>query len=228
MKREFVRYIHIVIFIILGLYMSGCTRYYNPAGTSYNKDNKYYKETSKTRTKSKIAGNKYYSKNNNKKSKYDDDYNDYDKKYNKKSKYDDDYNDYDKKYSKKSKYDDDYYNDYDKKYSKKSKYDDDYYNDKPVKNRKKRKNRTAKNDKRYNNRKNIYEKKPEIVNKDFTNDPRHNFHMNKKRFFYSPRKKIPYYYKDGVYYYGGSYSNGSYEYQGTTLTGGQYHKDRNK
>ncbi len=237
MNRDFLRYIHIAVFIFLGLYMSGCTKYYTPAKTNYDKNNQYYNRTPQTKAKSSVYGTKYYSKNsaysnykvvedgtNNRRN---SNYNSYPKSVNN-ANYKEPTNRTNNNYDR-------YNYDNNKKVPVNRTNNNYYYNNRNNYNKIPNNNTYRTNNSNRNaNDNNIYNKipndtndnyysRPAVVTTNFTNDPRYEYHMDKRRFFYRPRPKIPYYYMDGIYYYGGHYSNGSYEYNGATLTRGKYY-----
>lgn len=235
-RRDFLGYLFGLIFLIF--FMSGCTRYYNPTGTNYSKANKYYNPSPQTKTTSGINNSNRFSTTSNNNG-YGDNYNNYGNGVNNTNYRGnrDEYNKYGKGVNStntntntrrgRGKYRDDnsgYGNRGDNTNTntrrgrgKKSIYNNTNYNNE-YGNRATRNNNNSKRVGSYS--------RPAVVYENFTNDPRYEYHMDKRRFFYKPRPKIPYYYKDGIYYYGGYYNNGAYEYRGTTLTDGEYHGDR--
>lgn len=233
-RRDFLGYLFGLIFLIF--FMSGCTRYYNPTGTNYSKANKYYNPSPQTKTTSGINNSNRFSTTSNNNG-YGDNYNNYGNGVNNTNYRGnrDEYNKYGKGVNStntntrrgRGKYRDDnsgYGNRGDNTSTntrrgrgKKSIYNNTNYNNE-YGNRATRNNNNSKRVGSYS--------RPAVVYENFTNDPRYEYHMDKRRFFYKPRPKIPYYYKDGIYYYGGYYNNGAYEYRGTTLTDGEYHGDR--
>jgi len=220
-RRDLLGYVAILVF--LSFFMSGCTRYYNPTGTNYSKKNRYYNPSPQTKTTSGLSNTNRFSTTSNNNG-YRDDYNNYNKSVNNTN-----YRGRNRDSRDKTRYTNRDYNRYNQvlnntnniKPRDKNRYSNSNDNSE-YGNRRKTRTKTRHNE---NNIVGTYSR-PAVVHENFTNDPRYEYHMDKRRFFYKPRPKVPYYYRDGIYYYGGSYNSGAYEYRGSTLTGGEYHGDR--